>query len=409
MNVSVSRAPDIFLRTDKLKLSDSKRLPFECIALLLQGGGALGAYQAGVYQCLDESEINPDWVAGISIGAINAAIISGNAPAARVDMLRRFWNKVSAEPFSAAARSFAPAAIGSECGRRGFNQLSAAATLVAGVDGFFIPRILPPVFQLEGSAGATSYYDTRPLRVLLEQYVDFDRINGGPTRFSAGAVNVRTGNFVYFDSTTHNIKPEHIMASAALPPGFPAIEIEGEQYWDGGLVSNTPLQWVLQCGPRQDTLAFQVDLWSAVGTRPRSMMEVATRQKEILYSSRTRDNTAGFAATQQIRHSVAGLIERLPPELRDCPEALALKEFRDRKRYNIVHLIYRTRAYEGDSKDYDFSRLSMKDHWTAGYNDTLRTLRHPEVLEPPKNTDGVAIFDFLAREPNRKHREKARQ
>jgi len=377
--------------------SPRKRLPFECVALLLQGGGALGAYQAGVYQGLDEYDIVPDWVAGISIGAINASIIAGNAPAARVDALRRFWNKVSSEPYSAVASAIAPVAIGSEAGRRGFNQMSAAAVLAAGVPGFFTPRVLPPFFQMNGSAGATSFYDTRPLRTLLEQYVDFDRINAGSTRFSAGAVNVRSGNFVYFDSTTHDIRCEHIMASAALPPGLPAIEIDGERYWDGGLVSNTPLQWVLQCGPRQDTLAFQVDLWSARGKLPRNIMEVATRQKEILYSSRTRDNTAGFTATQRLRHAVAGLVERLPPESRDWPETAALNEFRDHKFYNIVHLIYRTRNYEGDSKDYDFSRLSMNDHWTAGYNDTIRTLRNPEVLEPPKSADGVAIFDYASR------------
>ena len=377
--------------------TSGKRLPFECVALLLQGGGALGAYQAGVYQGLDEFEIVPDWVAGISIGAINASIIAGNAPAARVDALRRFWNKVSSEPYSAVASAIAPVAIGSEAGRRGFNQLSAAAAVAAGVPGFFVPRFLPPFLQMWGSAGATSYYDTRSLRATLEQYVDFDRINAGSTRFSAGAVNVRTGNFVYFDSTTHNIQPEHIMASAALPPGLPAIEIDGEQYWDGGLVSNTPLQWVLQCGPRQDTLALQVDLWSARGKLPHNIMEVATRQKEILYSSRTRDNTAGFTAHQRIRHAVARLIERLPHESRDWPEATALNAFRDHKFYNIVHLIYRTRKYEGDSKDYDFSRLSMEDHWKAGYDDAIRTLRNPEVLEPPKNAEGVAIFDFSSR------------
>ena len=375
----------------------NKRPPFECIALLLQGGGALGAYQAGVYQSLDESRLNPDWVAGISIGAINAAIIAGNAPPARVDMLTGFWEKVSSEPFSAIASAFAPAAIDSEAGRRGFNQMSAASVLTAGVPGFFTPRFPPPSIHLKGSSGATSYYDTKSLLATLERYVDFDRINAGPMRFSAGAVNVRTGNFTYFDSVTHKIRPEHIMASAALPPGFPAVEIEGEYYWDGGLVSNTPLQWVLQYGPRQTTLAFQVDLWSARGSLPRNLMEVATRQKEILYSSRTRDNTASFTETQRIRHSVAKLIERLPAGLKDCSEALELDIFQDRKSYNIVHMIYRTKDYEGDSKDYDFSRLSMKDHWMAGYNDTTRTLRHREVLQPPKNSDGIVIFDFTSR------------
>ena len=244
---------------------------------------------------------------------------------------------------------------------------------------------------------ATSFYDTSLLVATLERFVDFDLINAGTTRLSVGAVNVRTGNFAYFDSTTHKIGPEHILASAALPPGFPAIEIEGEHYWDGGLVSNTPLQWVLQFGPRQDTLAFEVDLWSARGRFPRDIMEVATREKEIQFSSRTRDNTDRFEDVQRIRHAVAKLIADLPPELRDRASMTSLNEFADHKVYNIVHLIYRSRLYEGDSKDYEFSQLSMRDHWKAGYHDTVRTLRHPEVLERPKNPDGIAIFDFAGR------------
>lgn len=213
-------------------------------------------------------------------------------------------------------------------------------------------------------------------------------------RFSAGSANVRTGNFVYFDSTTRKIGPEHVMASGALAPGFPAIEIDGEHYWDGGLVSNTPLQWVLQFGPRQDTLAFEVDLWSAHGRFPRNIMEVATREKEIQYSSRTRDNTDRFGDTQRIRHAVAKLIEDLPPEFKNRADVASLNAFVDHKVYNIVHLIYRTRQYEGDSKDFEFSRLSMNDHWKAGYNDTVRTLRHPETLQRPTNSNGLAIFDF---------------
>ena len=187
--------------------------------------------------------------------------------------------------------------------------------------------------------------------------MDFDRLNAGMTRFSAGAVNVRTGNFVYFDNSTHTIGPEHIMASGALPPGFPAVEIEGEQYWDGGLVSNTPLQWMAETAPRRDTLAFQVDLWSARGDFPRNMFDVMTREKEIRYSSRTRAGTDQFKYAQRLRHTLADLLEKLPEDLKNSPEARLLGKEAQQKVYNIVQLIYRAKNYEGHSKDYEFSRL----------------------------------------------------
>jgi NTE family protein len=370
------------------------RPPFECIALLLQGGGALGAYQAGVYQALAEANLHPDWVAGISIGAINAALIAGNPPETRVDKLRAFWEGItaaSAWDWSAHLRMPVTESID---GRKLANQISAASAMFAGIAGFYTPRMLTPWLQPAGGTKATSYYDTSSLRTTLERLVDFDMINANDMRFSVGAVNVRTGNFVYFDTTTHTIKPEHILASAALPPGFPSVEIEGEHYWDGGLVSNTPLQWVLQFGPRQDTLAFQVDLWSARGQFPRSMAEVATRQKEIIYSSRTRDNTTRFTASQKVRHAVESLLKKLPKEMKDFPEAKILSTFGDQKVYSLVHLIYRAKQYEGDSKDYEFSRRSMEEHWRSGYNDTVRTLRHPEAIARPENAEGISIFDI---------------
>ena len=255
-----------------------RRLPFERVALVLQGGGALGAYQAGVYEALAESRIEPNWIAGISIGGINAAIIAGNPPNMRVDRLREFWTQVTSH---VPRHWFGWAAAKGDGARNLLNQLSANLALMQGANGFFTARPLSPWLQPSGTLEATSFYDTRELKCTLERLVDFDRLNAGLLRFSVGAVNVRTGNFVYFDTTTHTIRPEHVMASGALPPGFPAIEIEGEHYWDGGLVSNTPLQWVVESEPRRDTLAFQVDLWSARGAFPRNMAEVATRQKEI--------------------------------------------------------------------------------------------------------------------------------
>ncbi|MGY8681983.1 patatin-like phospholipase family protein [Bradyrhizobium sp. UFLA05-153] len=375
-------------------------LPFNRVVLLLQGGGALGAYQAGVYQALAETGLHPDWVVGISIGAINAAIIAGNAPEKRVDRLREFWEEITAP-----AMGFDADVVGlferGEAARALANQVSAVTVAFAGTPGFFRPRLPNPWFHPPGTIEATSYYDTRPLRATLERYVDFDRINSDnyDTRLSLGAVNVRSGNLVYFDPGTQVIGPEHVMASGALPPGFPAIEIEGEHYWDGGLVSNTPLQWLVTntrvTGQRMpDALVFQVDLWSAHGEFPRNLPEVATRQKEIQYSSRTRAFTNFIKLLHKVEYSVATLLDQLPDEFKQSEEAKFLASRAQRHAYNLVHLIYRPRGYEGDSKDYEFSRVTMSEHWRSGYHDTIRTLRHPEVLERAGNGEELSIFDF---------------
>jgi NTE family protein len=413
------------------------RPPFDRIALLLQGGGALGAYQAGVYQGLAEAGIEPDWIAGISIGAINAAIIAGNPPEARIAKLRDFWETVTADPRGdwkidpakqvfggekAAATSASPQAplveayadfwrTGLESAMSAFtglrrlyeprgglarqvqNQWNAWLSAGFGAPGFFAPRPVNPWLEPEGALEATSYYDTSALEGTLERLVDFDLLNDGETHFSVGAVNVRTGNFVYFDNGTHRIGPKHIMASGALPPGFAAIEIEGEHYWDGGLVSNTPLQWVLESAEREDTLAFQVDLWNARGAMPDSMAEVMTRQKEIQYSSRTRASTDRFKLEQSLRHALGEVLADMPDSLRDTPEYRLLAPYADRKVYNIIQLIYRSRDHELGSKDFEFSRASMEDHWVAGRQDTVRTLRHPEVLKRAHGVDGVFTFD----------------
>jgi NTE family protein len=368
------------------------RPPFECIALVLQGGGALGAYQAGVYEALTEADLHPDWIAGISVGAINGALIAGNAPEARVDKLRAFWERVTTKPWCDWSEHLFPAK--SDAVRQWLNQMSANLALASGASGFFTPRFPAPWLRPPGTMEATSAYDTSDLKATLERLIDFDRINANRIRLSVGAVNVRSGNFAYFDTTTHTIGPEHIMASAALPPGFPAVEIEGEHYWDGGLVSNTPLQWLVENRPHHDTLAFQVDLWSARGELPGTLAEVSTRQKEIQYSSRTRAGTDSFKYVQRLRRAMADLFEKLPEDLQNGPEAQLLRPAVDHKAYNIVHLIYRARSYEGHSKDYDFSRASMQEHWRAGYHDAIRTLRHPEVLERPTNHEGVFTFDL---------------
>jgi NTE family protein len=315
-----------------------QRPPFDCIALVLQGGGALGAFQAGVYQALAEANLKPDWIAGISIGAINAALIAGNAPEVRLEKLRAFWEQVTTQLL------FDPFGIGhywlrGDLGHVFLNGLRAGATILEGAPGFFKPRLVPPYLSPPGTIEATSWYDTAPLRSTLERLVDFDRINSGEMRFSVGAVNIRTGNFVYFDSTTHTIRPEHVMASGALPPGCPAVEVDGELYWDGGLVSNTPLQWVVAGDTRQDTLAFQVDLWSARGELPSDLNDVTSRQKEIQYSSRTRANTDQFEEIQCVRKALANVLENVPSEILDSEDGKLLQSVADRNVYQIVHLI----------------------------------------------------------------------
>jgi NTE family protein len=232
------------------------------------------------------------------------------------------------------------------------------------------------------------------LRATLEQLVDFDRIKSGQMRFSVGAVNVQTGNFVSFDNASQVIGPEHVIASGSLPPGFPATQVESEYFWDGGLVSNTPLQWVLDSRPRQDILAFQVDLWSARGELPSDLAGAEVRRKEIIYSSRTRAATNHVKRAQKLRMAFANIIKQLPEEMRNQEDVKLLEAEVDDKVCNIVHLIYRSRKYEGIAKDFEFSRRTMEEHWQTGYDDATRTLSHPEVLEPPDRSQGVRTFDF---------------
>jgi NTE family protein len=373
------------------------RTQFEQIALLLQGGGALGSYQAGVYQALAEADLHPDWVAGISIGAINSAIIAGNAPDRRVDRLREFWETVSTSPLG--IPYFKSAELRDKLNHQIVNQAQAMGVLFFGAPNFFVPRMPPAMLWPPGSAAKASYYDNTPLKATLERLVDFDRINAGQMRFSVGAVDVCSGNFVYFDSTTHRICAEHVIASGSLPPGFAATEVDGQHYWDGGLVSNTPLQWVLDSRPRRDTLAFQVDLWNARGILPKDLIEVEVRQKEIVYSSRNRAATDQYRKSQKLRNAAANLIRQLPAELKDSDDAKLLGQEADDKVCNIVHLIYRSQKYEGIAKDFEFSRRTMEEHWKSGYHNARDTLANPEVLQLPDRLEGVRTFDIGEEEP----------
>jgi NTE family protein len=372
-----------------------KRTQFEQVVLVLQGGGALGSYQAGVYQAMAEADLHPDWVAGISIGAVNSALIAGNPREKRVERLREFWETVTENALG--VPYFKSFEISNEFSRQALNQAWAANILMFGVPNFFVPRMPPAALWPGGNAGKASYYDHSPLAATLNRLVDFDRINEGPMRFSVGAVNVGTGNFAYFDSTDPKCKPiraEHVLASASLPPGFSATEVSGEYYWDGGLVSNTPLQWVFEGRPRRDTLAFQVDLWNARGLLPKDLIEVEVRQKEIVYSSRTRAATDQYKSTQKLRIAVANLIKQLPEGLRNSEDVKLLEREADNKVCNIVHLIYRARKYEGIAKDFEFSRRTMEEHWKSGYDNARQTLATPEVMELPDRLEGVRIFDI---------------
>ena len=368
------------------------RTPFEQIALLLQGGGALGSYQAGVYEALAEADLQPDWVAGISIGAINSAIIAGNPPEKRVERLREFWHTVSTSPLG--IPYFKSIELKDELNHQLVNQARAMSILMFGAPNFFVPRLPPAMLWPGGSPDKASYYDNKPLKATLERLVDFDRINSGEMRFSVGAVDVCSGNFTYFDTTTHKIVCEHVIASGSLPPGFPATKIGDQYFWDGGLISNTPLQWVLDSRPRRDTLAFQIDLWNARGMLPRDMTGVEVRQKEIVYSSRTRAATDQYQYMQKLRIAVANVLKHLPAEFQDSDDAKLLAAEADDKVCNIVHLIYRSQAYEGIAKDFEFSRRTMEEHWKSGYSNARQTLANPKVLQLPDRLDGVCTFDI---------------
>jgi NTE family protein len=360
--------------------------------LVLQGGGALGSYQAGAYQALCHFDFEPEWIAGISIGAVNAAIIAGNEPDMRVSRLKEFWQMVSAPvPWNPVNNGYRARSL--------FNETSAALIATFGVPGFFTPRIPPAPLWPQSSPQSQSYYDTAPLKKTLERLVDFDRINDLKTRLSVGAVSVTTGNFRYFDNFEFRkqgkkIGPEHIMASGALPPGFPSIVIEGEHYWDGGIASNTPLDYVLDAEIANDLLIFQVDLFSARGPLPLSLLEAAEREKDIRFSSRTRMNTDKNKQVHNARKALRELIGKLPDYLKNDPSVEILCRAARENTVTVVHLIYRSKNYESSSKDYDFSHVGMVEHWGAGERDVHLSMRHKDWLERPQSGETMMTYDL---------------
>jgi len=354
--------------------------------LLLQGGGALGAYHGGVCDGIDAAGFAPDWVVGISIGAINAALIVGNPPERRVERLREFWNRVSAQ-----APVVLPDAM--DFARPMMNRMAAASAMFFGIPGFFTPRVPPPQLAPEGTLAALSYYDTEPLRATLEELVDFDRINDGDIRLSLGVVNACTGESVYFDTTSHTITPSHVMASGALPPGFPPVEIDGEYYFDGGIMSNTPLQYAAR-DFRQDALIIQVDLFSGLGALPRNLGEVQERVKDIQFQSKVRFSVDQMRKIEDLRSALADVIGRLPKSMRADPKVRKLEAISRRGPVSLVRLVNRCDTKSYDFKDYEFSRATVDELWRAGHNDVQMVLAHPEACTVTDLGNGLRIFDL---------------
>jgi NTE family protein len=319
--------------------------------LVLQGGGALGAYHIGAYQALAERDFLPDWVCGISIGAINAAVIAGTAPEDRVARLDALWEHISWPSF------FGP--FGGKALATLYNAGSNAEALLFGQPNFFVPRPVNPFFAPPGPQ-ALSFYDTTPLRVTLRRFADFERINARETRLSLGATDALTGTLDFFDSARQTLAPEHVMASGSLPPGFPPTAIGGRLYWDGGCVSNTPLEAVLKDQPAGHTIAFVIDLWSASGPAPRTMNDVLWREKQIQYASRTESHIDAVTAKVNLRHAM-GMLRR--------GDGAATAATLD-----IVHIVYHPAADQIPNSDAEFSRSSIRERRSAGYADMMTAL-----------------------------------
>ena len=353
---------------------------YERVALALQGGGALGAYEAGVYEALAELGYAPNWLVGVSIGALNAALIAGNPPERRVERLREFWHLVSSNLGEMPAPHLGP-------WRAAYQHGSALRAVLYGVPGFFTPSTRPQ----------HSIYDTAALRDTLERLVDFDRVNARETRLSVGAVDVATGDPKYFDSRHRAIRAEHIVASCALPPGLPPVEVDGAFYWDGAIVSNTPIQYVLDDRPRADTLVFQVDLYSARSASPVDLDGVRRRRKEIAYASRTRFDADSVLAAPRLRQSLDRLMAKLPRRLRQDPDLEALRRLAEPATVDVVRLVRRAAADEPISAEYEFSRASVEERWRSGYADVMRMSSHRGQLVDSNPELGVRLY--RVREP----------
>lgn len=353
--------------------------------LLLQGGGALGAYQAGVYEGLSEIGVAPTWIVGISIGGINAALIAGNPPERRVEALKEFWKRISVN-----AGPALPALLDSA--RPAANYAAAMSALLFGIPPFFSPRMPPPWLAQDGSEGALSFYDTGPLKATLEDLVDFDLINSGAIRLSLGAVNIRRGASVYFDTNATEIHADHVRASGALPPGFPPVKIDGDFFWDGGMVSNTPLSYVADERPMTTARIFQVDTFNAQGQLPRNMSQALERAKDIQYASKSRFNIDQLQRIGELRAASRRLLKKLPASLKSDPDAKALTEATDERSWLIVRLINVRPSRSGPVKDYEFSRATIDEAWASGLNDVRRTVQRWNKIRAAELGQGITVY-----------------
>jgi NTE family protein len=357
------------------------------VVLVLQGGGALGAYQAGVYEALHEAGIEPDWVVGTSIGAINGALIAGNPPEQRLERLRSFWKSIQRNSGADVSEFFFPT-LG--------NTVVNLMTMTRGLPAFFTPNPMA-LFGHYAPIGVANaaYYTTAPLRDTLARLVDLDYINGHHMRISLGAVKVCNGEMCYFDSRDETIAMEHVMASSAFPPAFPAIGINGDFYWDGGIYSNTPIEAVLDDNPRRDSLIFTVDVWNPEGPDPETLWQVAAREKEIMYASRAKSHLARQKQIHHLRHVIRELTRGMPEDLRTSPEVKELASWGCQTTMHIARLVAAGIDGEDHTKDIDFTQAGIDARWQAGYADTRRMLDLSPWTGPVDPVEGVVIHDIL--------------
>ncbi|HME27468.1 MAG TPA: patatin-like phospholipase family protein [Acetobacteraceae bacterium] len=358
--------------------------PADRIVLVLQGGGALGAYQAGTYQALHEAGLEPDWVIGTSIGAINGSIIAGNAVEDRLTKLQAFWQRMTIDGI---------VGIWSTLPMVG-PALASWGTVTGGLPNFFVPN--PMAFfsnEWPLSADAAGYYSTQPLRRTLGELVDFDRINGCETRLTVGAANVGNAMMHYFDSRDMRFTVDHIMASGALPPAFPAVRIDGQLFWDGGILSNTPVEAVFDDNPRRSALVFVVHVWNPNGPEPTTVKQVMTRQKDVQYASRARSHIMRQKQIHRLRHVIAELVKKLPEEARTDNEVQKLASFGCLTRMHIVRLLAPIIGSEDHTKDIDFTESGIRARWHAGYTDTTRVLERAPWHDPVDPLEGFILHE----------------
>lgn len=356
--------------------------------LVLQGGGALGAYQVGVYQALHEAGVEPDWVIGTSIGAINAGIIAGSKPGDRLDRLTEFWRRVE-------HGHFFESVLPTELSTWWRNW----ATIWGGLPAFFDPNpraFLGPHATL--GAEAAGYYSVDPMRQTLADLIDFDQVNGGPVRLTVGASRVTSSEMVYFDSRDMLLDLRHVMASGALPPAFPAVRIDGELYWDGGILSNTPVEVVFDDNPRRDSMVYAVHIWNPHGAEPETIWEVMNRQKDVQYSSRAASHIKRQRQLHRLRHVITELSAMLPAERRQTPEAAALSAYGCPTRMHVIRLLAPALECEDHSKDIDFSPAGIRARWDAGYADTMRTLESAPWRDPIDPLEGFVLHEAMGGE-----------